>query len=113
MKIEWKLGSQVCRQPMVGVVELLANDMCPSSPLLIRYRYHSAVSWQAVLMRPNGRQNREDDADCWFDLMPPTLTREEVARECMESGQTLSGIASMHASLNRYDGLIKSGQYVP
>ena len=81
MNHTWKLGPQRVRDPSKVAVELLANDMGGSRPLLARYQDFGSESWDLIQLRSDGRSYSDKDSP--WDLMPPLMTRKEVAQECL------------------------------
>ena len=111
MKIEWKLGQQICRDPNYGEVELLHVNLSEDYPLLIVYRKSGVDHWNAARLKADGRSSPSDLY--WFDIIPPRMTRCDVIREVslhLNFPIVDHGILKI---LDCYDALIKSGQYVP
>ena len=109
MKINWNLGPQRCRNPEYEA-EILALDMGSSYPLAVRYRIRNDPEWMLSSFNSDGRISRHQDKG--YDLMPPKLSRDKVARQCMiAGGYTIREelVLCFCAALDHYDKLRAEG----
>lgn len=79
--MNWKPGPARTRDDKY-VAEILATDMGGALPLLVRWRFRDGSEWRVERLQSNGLHS--DSPDTWFgtDLLPPTISLEEAAREC-------------------------------
>lgn len=78
--VNWTPGPARCRSPEYEA-EIAFTDMGGLWPLVGRVRFKDGGSWSMMSWMQDGRcaRNKENPAD----LMPPTITREALAVECM------------------------------
>ena len=106
--MNWKLGPQRVRDPSKVVVELLADDMGGNRPLAVRYQDPGSAIWYLMRLRADGRLYPDKDSP--WDLMPPLMTRVEVARECLLHLDTPEARHAVLKILNCYDTLRREGR---
>lgn len=107
----WKTGPARCRSDEYEA-EILATDMGGIKPILSRYRRRNSDVWIATHHWPDGRGIADESNG--FDLLPPLMTPEEVARECASaynnSPHAKTHVEAMRAALDHYDQLIRDGR---
>ena len=109
MKINWKLGPQRCRNPECEA-EILALDMGDKYPLAVRYRIRNDPEWMLASFNSDGRISRYQNKG--YDLMPPKLSRDEVASQCRDvyfNIPAVTVVAAMKSALDHYDKLRAEG----
>lgn len=106
----WKIGPARTRSAEYEA-EILATDMGGLTPILARYKHKSWATWASDHFRKDGRFSLSQEHE--FDLLPPLMTPEEVARECASaynnSPHAKTHVEAMRAALDHYDQLIKDG----
>jgi len=90
--------------------EVLANDMGGYWPILVRYRLRGTDdAWTGLQLTADGKVDKNGGASI-CDLLPPKLSRDEVAMVCLNKyGQTNGTVTAMRAALDHYDHLRKEG----
>ena len=67
--------------------------------------------WLSQTWYSDGRMIKREE--CLEDLIPPKLSRDEVASQCKDiyygTGRAVTGIAPMRAALDHYDQLRREG----
>lgn len=94
--------------------EVLANDMGGYWPILVRYRLRGTDdAWTGLQLTADGKVDKNGGASI-CDLLPPKLSRDEVASKCVtaflqgydDGGTTGSGV---RAVIECYDQLRREG----
>ena len=108
--MNWTLGPQLIRDPSKGEVELLATDMGGMLPLLIRCRVDDTAEWHEFRLNSEGSTDR--DYIPWCALMPPSMTREEVIKDCVNKYVNANDniFKSMGVAIDHYDMLRREGR---
>ena len=109
--MNWKPGPARCRNDQIEA-EILATDMNVSGSIAIRWKHKTGIGWNLAMMNSNGRYSRKSENA--MDLLPPKLSRDEVASKCVtaflqgydDGGTTGSGV---RAVIECYDQLRREG----
>ena len=86
--VKWTPGPARCRSDEYEA-EILSTDMGGDRPILMRVRDSKGFrDWRLVSLNADGRFCGPD-TDSGYDLMPPTITREALAKELCDMAPML------------------------
>ena len=105
--MNWQIGKARCRsdeyEAEIGIVD--------ETGIYGRYRFKSGA-WRAGYWNSDGLGAYEQSDDS--DLIPPRLTLEEAARECVrayyDSGVSIPSVSAMLAALQHFKKLQEEGR---
>ena len=109
--MNWQIGKARCRSDEYEA-EILATDMGVDYPILGRIRTRDDSRWMAAEWNKDGRCLTP--AGGHYDLIPPRLSLEEAAAECVrayyDSGRSVPSVAAMLSALQHFVKLQEEGR---